>query len=346
MVQPHIPQTRKPPTLRLLQIPVGHLDPSPLPPATNPPSGIGNLVRSAILNNPSPTLHFYSSSGGNAGLACVTAAHTLGYPATVVVPLSTKPFMIAKIRAAGATEVIQIGAHWAEADRYLREEILAKDANGVYVPPFDDPRIWEGAGTMVEEMGKQLGSVRPDAVVCSVGGGGLLRGVGWGLDALAKTLDPRWKDVAVIAVETEGADSLAQSLIQKKHITLPKITSIATSLGAPRVAEEAYAYAQRPNVKSVVLSDAEAAMGCWRFADDERQIVEAACGASIALCYDGRLKKLLPELTKEIKVVVVVCGGVNVTLDVLAGYRVTYGWVEEKVATDDREVPSTLSAPI
>lgn len=252
--------------------------------------------------------------------------------------------MIAKIRVAGATEVIPIGVNWAEADRYLREEILAKDPNGVYVPPFDDLRIWEGNSTMVEEMAQQLGGERLDAIVCSVGGGGLLRGVGWGLDSLATKSDPHWKDVAVIAVETHGADSLSQSLIQKEHITLPAITSIATSLGAPRVAEEVYLYAQRRNVKSVVLSDAEAAMGCWRFADDERIIVEAACGASIALCYDGRLKNLIPGLTKESKVVIVVCGGVNVTLDVLAGYRETYGSVE-KVATNDREVPSTVSAP-
>lgn len=252
--------------------------------------------------------------------------------------------MIAKIRVAGATEVIQIGVNWAEADRYLREEILAKDSNGVYVPPFDDSRIWEGNSTMVEEMAQQLGGERPDAVVCSVGGGGLLRGVGWGLDSLATKSDPHWKDVTVIAVETHGADSLSQSLIQKEHITLPAITSIATSLGAPRVAEEVYLDAQRRNVRSVVLSDAEAAMGCWRFADDERMIVEAACGASVALCYDGRLKNLIPELTKESKVVIVVCGGVNVTLDVLAGYRETYGSVEE-VATNDREVPSTVSAP-
>lgn len=252
--------------------------------------------------------------------------------------------MIAKIRVAGATEVIQIGANWGEADRYLREKILTKEPNGVYVSPFDDSLIWEGASTLVEEMAWQLGHERPDAIVCSVGGGGLLRGVGWGLDSLATKSDSGWKDVKVLAVETEGADSLHQSLVQGSHITLPKITSIATSLGAPRVAAEAFAYAQRPNVTSVVLSDAEAAMGCWRFADDERQIVEAACGASIALCYNGRLRKVLPELTKESKVVIVVCGGVNVTLDVLACYRETYGWVE-KLATNDREAPSTVSAP-
>ncbi|KAL9123448.1 MAG: hypothetical protein Q9175_008364, partial [Cornicularia normoerica] len=56
--------------------------------------GIGNLIRHALLTHPTPHLtHFYSSSGGNAGLACVTAAHSLGRPATVVVPMTTKPLM-------------------------------------------------------------------------------------------------------------------------------------------------------------------------------------------------------------------------------------------------------------
>ena len=303
------------------------------------PSGIGNLMLQAILRHSSPSgIHFYSSSGGNAGLACVTAARTLGYRSTVIVPLSTKPFMIAKIRTAGATEVVQIGATWAEADKYLREEILANDKDGVYVPPFDHPDIWQGASSMVEEIASQMSGAKPDAVVCSVGGGGLFNGVVQGLDK------QRWGDVPVIAVETEGADSLHASLKAEKLVTLPGISSIATSLGATRVAEKAFEHGQRSNVKSVVLSDAEAAMGCWRLADDERLLVETACGVSVALCYDGRLKKLLPDLTPESKVVVVVCGGSNVTLEMLAGFRREYGYVE-KIATSDEGVPSTLSAP-
>lgn len=102
--------------------------------------GIGNLVLQSVNSAPPDTpLHFYSSSGGNAGLACVAAASTLGYPSSVVVPLSTKPFMIDKLREAGATEVIQTGQTWFEADKYLRGEILARDPNGIYVPPFDHP---------------------------------------------------------------------------------------------------------------------------------------------------------------------------------------------------------------
>ena len=294
-------------------------------------------MRTAISSHSaSEPLHFYSSSGGNAGLACVTAAYALGYPSTVVVPLSTKPMMIAKIRTAGATDVIQVGEHWIEADRYLREEVLARDFNGVYVPPFDHLDIFEGNALMVDEIAEQMEHMRPDAIICSVGGGGLFCGIMKGLERAS------WGDVDVVAVETWGADSLHTSLAQDSLATLPAITSIATSLGAVRIAEKAFSYAQRSNVKSVVLSDAEAAMGCWRFADDERMIVETACGVSVAVCYNGRLRELLPSLTKESKVVVVVCGGSNVTLAMLEGYREIYAQAESR---KDEAVPSAWSAP-
>jgi len=97
-------------------------------------------------------------------------------------------------------------------------------------------------------------------------------------------------------------------------------------------------------VESVVLSDAEAAMGCWRFADDERILVEPACGVNLALCYDGRLKKLLPGLRSQSKVVIVVCGGSAISLDILKGYKEKFGDVERKLEVNGN-VPSTVSAP-
>ena len=302
-------------------------------------SGVGNLIFRTLQIHPNPHLiHFYSSSGGNAGLAAVTAAVTLGRPATVVVPLSTKPLMITKIRTAGATAVIQRGATWVEADTYLREEILAKDPYGVYVPPFDHQDVWAGAETIVDEIELQIQGGIPDAVVCSVGGGGLFCGVMMGLEK-------KWgDDVDVLALETKGAESLAKSLEKRKLVTLPGITSIATSLGAVRVATKAFELGQKRNVRSVVLDDAEAAMGCWRLADDERLLVEPACGVSVAVCYDGRLKALLPRLTTASKVVIVVCGGSDVTLERLVEYRARYGYAERWTTTDEA-VPSTLTTP-
>lgn len=258
---------------------------------------------------------------------------------TVIVPNTTSPYMIAKITAAGASAVIQHGDSWKEADSYLRTEVLAKDPTGVYVPPFDHDSIWQGNSTMIAELQQQFekkGEDKPDALICSVGGGGLFTGVMLGLDKAG------WHDTRVLAMETQGADSLHSALEAGRLVSLDKITSFASSLGAKRVCEKAYECARRSNVRSVVLRDAEAAMGCWRFADDERMIVESACGVSVAVCYDGRLKGLLPGLTKENKVVIVVCGGSNVTLELLMEYREKYGWVERETA-GDMGVPSTVA---
>ena len=242
--------------------------------------------------------------------------------------MSTKPLTIAKIKAAGATEVVQRGESWREADEYLREEILPAlraegDEEGIYVPPFDDPAIWEGVGSMMSELGRQLPvGERPDAVVCCVGGGGLLSGICDGLHRIGGG----WEETPIVAVETAGAESLAKSIEAGGTITLPAITSIATSLGARRVAETALQNAQEMKVRSVVVTDAEACLASCQFADDERILVEAACGASLALAYQPtRLRTLLGDMRTDSRVVIVVCGGINVTIDMLAGWREEFG---------------------
>ena len=309
--------------------------------------GMGQLILSHLQSLPidhSSTPHFYSSSGGNAGLGTVVSATALGYPASVVVPLSTSASMIAKLRLAGAADVIQVGESWVEADAYLREVVLRDDKNGVYVPPFDHEEVWRGNATIVKEVRAQLrkmGEVPEElhAMVCSVGGGGLLNGVVQGLDDFYL-----WHRVDVVAVETKGAESLYKSLQWGELVTLKEITSIATSLGAKRVSQKTFENGCRKNVHSVVVSDAVACMGSWRFADDERMMVEPACGASLALCYDGRLKKALPHLTGDSMVVIVVCGGSKVTVAELDRWREDYRQGEEQ-ATKDEVVPSTNTAP-
>lgn len=77
-------------------------------------------------------------------------------------------------------------------------------------------------------------------------------------------------------------------------------------------------------------------------------LVEPACGVNIALCYDGRLEKALGrKITKEMKVVIVLCGGSNVTLDMLDGWRREYGDVVKTggPAVDGEAVPSSWTAP-
>jgi L-serine/L-threonine ammonia-lyase len=139
--------------------------------------------------------------------------------------------------------------------------------------------------------------------VLSVGGGGLLCGVVQGMRRNG------WDQVPVIAVETAGADSLAQAIAAGERVTLPAIASIATSLGARQVAQQAFDWSTRHPVRSVVVSDADAVGACMRFMDDQRIVVEPACGAALAAVYGSA-----PQLEGLHNVLVIVCGGVTATV--------------------------------
>ncbi|RFU78817.1 serine family amino acid catabolism [Trichoderma arundinaceum] len=284
--------------------------------------GIGNLMIHAVAS--SGDVHFYCASGGNAGLACASSAAALCKPATIVIPVTTSELMKNKLLDLGA-EVFQVGKNLHAADQYLRENLLAKDPRGVHVPPFDHPHVWDGAATIVDELRDQL-EVPIDGIVCSVGGGGLFNGLMRGIETF------RWsgRKPHVLTVETAGADSLNACIQANAHVTLPEITSIATSLGVSRVSEETWKWAQAPNTQNFVVSDADAAISCVRFADDARLLVEVSCGAALAAVYRGDLRERMGKgLTDaqwaEKNIVVIVCGGSGVTLRTLDQYREKYG---------------------
>ncbi|QSZ29413.1 hypothetical protein DSL72_003927 [Monilinia vaccinii-corymbosi] len=297
--------------------------------------GIGNLLLRSLPASPHTPIHFYCPSGGNAGLACAHAAFALQRPCTIVVPAPTPAHMIAKIQLLGA-RVVQTGRHWSEADSYLREELLAKDPTGVYVSPFDHPDIWDGnSGVMleVEEDMAALGIRSLDAVVCSVGGGGLLNGIMQALDRCGRLGSRKGSargGTKVIAVETEGTASFKAALQKRELVRLDGIDSIATSLGVPQVAAKTleWGIGYEKNVRSVVLGDAESVRGMVWMADEERILVESACGVSVAVAINGVLRKILEEDGESVEgknVVIVVCGGSNISLKTLTEYRETFG---------------------
>ena len=241
---------------------------------------------------------FISSSGGNAGIAAAYAGRRLDIPVVVVVPETTTERAKALIVQEGA-EVIVHGASWQEANALAESMVTDADA---MLHPFDDPLVWEGHASLVDEVVSS--GIRPDAIVLSVGGGGLFSGVVQGLHRHG------WSDVPVVAVETEGAASLARAMEAGRLVTLDAITSVATSLGAKQVCAQALHWAQRHPVRSVVVTDQAAARASERFIEDHRIVVEPACGAAIATVYDDA-----PELRDLGAVLVVVCGGATATAE-------------------------------
>ncbi|XP_007079681.1 serine dehydratase-like [Panthera pardus] len=277
--------------------------------------GIGHFCQEAVKKG---CRHLVCSSGGNAGFAAAYAARKLGIPATIVLPEGTSPHVVRRLQGEGA-EVQLAGKVWDEAS--LKAQELAKRDGWVNVPPFDHPLIWEGHASLVRELKAALGTP-PGALVLAVGGGGLLAGVAAGL------IEVGWKHVPIITAETQGAYCFNAAIKAGKLVTLPDITSVAKSLGAKTVARRALECTKELEIFSEVVDDAQAVSAVQKFLDDERMLVEPACGAALAVIYSGLLGRLQAEgrLSPSLaSVVVIVCGGNNINSQGLQALKAQLG---------------------
>jgi L-serine/L-threonine ammonia-lyase len=247
---------------------------------------------------------FISSSGGNAGIAVAYAGRMLSIPVTVVVPETTSERAKQLIQSEQARVVVH-GASWQEAHEFA---LSLAGANDAFLHPFDHPLLWTGHASLVDEVVKA--GLQPDAVVLSVGGGGLLAGVAEGLKRNSL------QQVPIFAVETEGAASFHAAMQAGKGVELEKISSVATSLGAKRVSDRALELSKDHAITSLLVSDRDAVAASVAFMNDHRLVVEPACGAALAIAYQAR-----PELSAYKNVLMVVCGGVTATVEQLLAWQ-------------------------
>lgn len=262
--------------------------------------------------------HLVCSSGGNAGIAAAYSARKLGLPATIVLPEGSSPQVVKRLQGEGA-EVQLAGKVWDEANEKAQE--MAQQDGWVHVPPFDHPLIWEGHASLVRELKAAL-CAPPGALVLAVGGGGLLAGMAVGLEEVG------WQQVPLIAMETQGANCFHAAVQAGKLVTLPDITSVAKCLGAKTVAAGALECTKRFKILSEVVTDTQAVSAVQRFLDDERMLVEPACGAALAAVYSGILGRLQAEghLPSSLaSVVVIVCGGNSISSRDLQELQVQLG---------------------
>ena len=280
--------------------------------------GIGWTMQEAVRNG---AHQFVGSSGGNAGMAMAFAAGKLGKKLALFVPKDTPGFMEQKLVDEGA-EVFLVGDNWDEANDAALAKV-AKDCSDYtfMVHPHNQPSTWEGNSSLVDELVwqlKELGEEVPSCIVATVGGGGLAMGLLKGMER------HEWKEVVLLALETKGAASLLQSVEQGKLVTLETVNTRAISLAMKSVVEELFVLAmEQPNrLKCAAVSDKEALEACLRFADDERILVEPACGAALAGVYSG----MVGEVGGKGPVVVIVCGGNMVNLHTLEEWKEELDW--------------------
>ena len=254
----------------------------------------------ALLSGTRPS-KVITASGGNHGLGVAIACQRQKIPCLVVLPTSTSEYRVEILRELNA-DVQLVGEAWDEANAYALS--LAEDKTSLYIHPFADKEVILGQGTIALELIEELDF---DMLVASVGGGGLLTGI-------AMALEANGKEVEIVAVETNGADSLAQSLKANKLVELAAITSIAKTLGAKKTDQFIFDSLSRLVNHMFVVDDREAVRYLLEFLNHEKILVEPATSCIIAAAMQNR------EVFENRKIVFVICGS-NVSLEEVEVWR-------------------------
>jgi threonine dehydratase len=233
-----------------------------------------------------------AASAGNHALGLAYHGRLLGIPVTVVMPDYAPLIKITTCQRLGA-RVLVLGKDFvearAEADRLVASEGLA------YIHGFDDPDIIAGQGTLGLEILEQTKDL--DAIVCPVGGGGLIAG----LAIAVKALKPKIK---VIGVESVSTGNMTAALKAGKSVTVPRRPTLADGLATLAVGPHAFALARHRVDQVVQVSEAAISIAILRMLELEKTVVEGAAAAPLAAMLSGVLPKL-----KGKKVALVVCGG-------------------------------------
>jgi threonine dehydratase len=236
-------------------------------------------------------------SGGNNALAVAYTGRALDLAATVLMPDTTPQPIQDATRNYGAT--VKFASTAAEAFSQAAE--LERDG-WIYIHPFDDPVLMAGQGTIALEILDDVPQITD--IVLSIGGGGMMAGVG----TVVKALKP---SVRIWGVETQGADSMAQSLAAGKIVTLEAMTSVARSLGALAPSERTFAMAQQYLESVTVVSDKDAIDAARFLLDRLKVLAEPA-----ASCTYAAAARLQSQFSAGKHVVLLLSGG-NTSLEAL-----------------------------
>jgi threonine dehydratase len=243
-------------------------------------------------------------SSGNHAQGVAAAAKILNMQATIVMPADSPLLKRERTKSYGAEVVLY------DRDREDREAIargIAEKRGATLVPPYDDPKVIAGQGTVGREIVEDLAAlgITPDIVVAPVSGGGLIAGV-------ATAVKARFPQVMVMSAEPEAFDDHARSLrAGKREPHKAEGRSICDALMASIPGEITFAINSRLLTKGLTASDAEVghALG---FAFRELKLVVEPGGAV------GLAALLAGHIDVQGKTVVIVLSGGNVDADLYA----------------------------
>jgi threonine dehydratase len=233
-----------------------------------------------------------AASAGNHAQAVALAAQRRGSHADLFMPAESPLAKISAVRGYGG-EVHLVGGSYDEAASAAREFTEAE--HGTLIPPFDDPDIVAGQGTVGLEISRQAPAIRQ--VVVPLGGGGLAAGV-------AIAVKAKLPGVNVVGVQAAACSPYIDSLAAQRPIGARSANTICDGIAVKRPGELTLPLVERHVDEIVTVSDDEVAQAMVLLLERSKLVVEGAGAVGVAALLAGKV-----EATAEGETCVVLSGG-------------------------------------
>ncbi|MFI0822040.1 threonine/serine dehydratase [Streptomyces sp. NPDC021098] len=222
-------------------------------------------------------------SAGNHGQGVAAAARLAGCPAVVVMPRDAPVIKVDNCRWWGAETVFYDPE--AEDRNEVARKIL-QDRGMTLIPPFDDPSVMAGQGTVgleIAEQARELG-LTPDTVLVNCSGGGLSSGV-------ITALDHEFPDrLSNHIVEPAGFDKMARSLATGRACANPRPPGgVMDAISGPAAGERPLAVLSGHQVTGLTVTDEEALAAVSVAHRFLKIVVEPGGAASLAALLSGKV---------------------------------------------------------
>jgi threonine dehydratase len=224
-----------------------------------------------------PGTEVVAASAGNHAQGVALAATLTGHRATIFMPSSAPLPKVDATTGYGAT--VRLGGE-AVDDCIAAAKRFAAECGAVFVPPFDDPLIIAGQGTIGLELVEEAPEV--ETVVVAIGGGGLISGI-------ATTLAALRPEVRVVGVEAEGAACMRASLHAGRCLSLGRLSTMADGIAVKSPSPLTLAHVRAHVDDLVTVSEEEISQALLELLERVKAVVEPAGAVALAAILSGKV---------------------------------------------------------